>query len=69
MLITWIPYRFSFYGGGLYYPTWFKKYETEILCVGLDYYYYQTVREFKPFIEDKYKISYKMLNLKILEIK
>ncbi len=64
MLITRTPYRFSFYGGGLDYPTWFKKHETEILCAGLDYYCYQTVRELPPFFDHKYRISYSKVESK-----
>ncbi len=58
MLITRTPYRFSFYGGGLDYPSWYEKYNTQILCAGLDYYCYQTVRELPPFFKHKYRISY-----------
>lgn len=58
MLITRTPYRLSFYGGGLDYPSWFENQETQILCAGLDYYCYQTVRELPPFFKHKYRISY-----------
>lgn len=58
MLITRTPYRLSFYGGGLDYPSWFKNQGTQILCAGLDYYCYQTVRELPPFFNHKYRVSY-----------
>ncbi len=58
MLINRTPYRLSFYGGGLDYPSWFKKENTEIICAGLDYYCYQTVRELPPFFKHKYRIAY-----------
>ena len=56
MLISRTPYRISFFGGGLDYPHGIKK-DTQILCAGLDYYCYQTVRELPPF-NHKYRIAY-----------
>jgi len=58
VLITRTPYRLSLYGGGLDYPSWYKKQDSQILCAGLDYYCYQTVRELPPFFNHKYRISY-----------
>ena len=58
MIISRTPYRISFFGGGLDYPSWYKKRDTQILCAGLDYYCYQTVRELPPFFKHKYRISY-----------
>mgnify|MGYP001288763450 FL=1 len=58
MLISRTPYRLSLYGGGLDYPAWYKKKETQILCAGLDYYCYQTVRELPPFFEHRYRVAY-----------
>ena len=58
MLISRTPYRISFFGGGLDYPSWYKKRDTQILCAGLDYYCYQTVRELPPFFNHKYRIAY-----------
>ena len=58
MIISRTPYRISFFGGGLDYPSWYKKRDTQILCAGLDYYCYQTVRELPPFFRHKYRISY-----------
>ena len=49
MLISRTPYRFSLYGGGLDYPGWYKKNNSRVLCAGLDYYCYQSVRELPPF--------------------
>ena len=58
MFISRTPYRLSLYGGGLDYPSWYEKHETQILCAGLDYYCYQTVRELPPFFDHKYRIAY-----------
>ena len=58
MLITRTPYRLSLYGGGLDYPQWYKKNGARILCAGLDYYCYQTIREMPPFFEHKYRACY-----------
>ncbi len=59
MLISRTPYRFSLFGGGLDYPEWFKYNPSRILCAGLDYYCYQTLRELPPFFSDyRYRICY-----------
>ena len=58
MLISRTPYRLSLFGGGLDYKSWYKENSTQILCAGLDYYCYQTVRELPPFFEHNYNISY-----------
>lgn len=58
MLITRTPYRFSFYGGGLDYPEWYSKNSARVLCAGLDYYCYLTVRTLPPFFPHKYRIAY-----------
>lgn len=58
MLISRTPYRFSLYGGGLDYPGWYKKNSARVLCAGLDYYCYQTVRELPPFFDHNYRASY-----------
>ena len=58
MLISRTPYRLSFYGGGLDYPSWYEKKDTQILCAGLDYYCYQSVRELPPFFDHKYRVAY-----------
>ena len=58
MFITRTPYRLSLYGGGLDYQSWFSNKNTRILCAGLDYYCYLTVRELPPFFDHNYKISY-----------
>ncbi len=58
MLITRTPYRFSLYGGGLDYPQWYSKKQVRVLCAGLDYYCYQTIRELPPFFDHNYRASY-----------
>ena len=58
MIITRTPYRFSLYGGGLDYPAWYKRNSSRILCAGLDYYCYQTVRRLPPFFNHRYRAAY-----------
>ena len=58
MLISRTPYRFSLYGGGLDYPEWYSKNTSRVLCAGLDYYCYQTVRELPPFFSHRFRIAY-----------
>ena len=58
MLISRTPYRLSLFGGGIDYPSWYQKRNTQILCAGLDYYCYQTVRELPPFFKHTYRVAY-----------
>lgn len=58
MLISRTPYRFSLYGGGLDYPEWYEKESAQVLCAGLDYYCYQTVRKLPPFFNHRYRAAY-----------
>ncbi len=58
MYISRTPYRFSFYGGALDYKDWYIDNPTRILCAGLDYYCYQSVRVIPSFFDYKYRICY-----------
>ena len=58
MLISRTPYRLSLYGGGIDYPSWYQQRDIQVLCAGLDYYCYQTVRELPPFFGHKYRVAY-----------
>jgi D-glycero-alpha-D-manno-heptose-7-phosphate kinase len=61
MLITRTPYRFSLYGGGLDYPEWYEKESAQVLCAGLDYYCYHTVRLLPPFFSHRYRAAYSIV--------
>lgn len=63
MFISRAPYRLSFYGGGLDYPQWFKKYTSKILCASLDKYCYMMIRKLPPFFDHKIRISYSNIEL------
>ena len=71
MLISRTPYRLSFFGGGLDYPEWYRFNTVKVLCAGLDYYCYQTVRETPPFFNHRYRAVYSSVEtaLDIDEIK
>ena len=58
MLICRTPYRLSLYGGGIDYPSWYERRNIQVLCAGLDYYCYQTVRELPPFFNHNYRVAY-----------
>ncbi len=58
MFIARTPYRLSLFGGGLDYKSWYKKNSAQVLCAGLDYYCYQTVRELPPFFNHNYRVAY-----------
>ena len=63
MLISRTPYRLSFYGGGLDYPGWYQNNQAKVLCGGLDYYCYLTVRELPPFFKHKYRACYSKVEI------
>ena len=58
MFISRTPYRLSFYGGSLDYKGWYQKNPVKIICAGLDYYCYQSVRRIPTFFDHKYRICY-----------
>lgn len=58
MLITKTPYRLSLYGGGLDYPEWYEKRGARVLCAGLDYHCYLTIRKLVGFFEHNYRATY-----------
>ena len=58
MFISRTPYRISFYGGSLDYKGWYEENPTKIICAGLDYYCYQSVRRIPTFFDYKYRICY-----------
>lgn len=61
MLISRTPYRFSLYGGGLDYPEWYESESAHVLCAGLDYYCYLTVRMLPPFFNHHYRAAYSIV--------
>ena len=58
MFISRTPYRLSFYGGSLDYKSWYQNNPIKIICAGLDYYCYQSVRKIPTFFDYKYRICY-----------
>ena len=44
--------------GGLDYPDWYNKNNVRVLCAGLDYYCFHTVRILPPFFNHKYRVAY-----------
>ena len=58
MFISRTPYRISFYGGSLDYKDWYSKNPVRIICGGVDYYCYQSVREIPEFFDFKYRVCY-----------
>lgn len=63
MFISRTPYRLSFYGGSLDYKNWYSKNSTKIICAGLDYYCYQSVRKIPTFFDYKYRICYSKIEV------
>ena len=58
MIISRIPYRLSFFGGGTDYNAWFEENGGLVLAVGLAHYCYLNVRYLPPFFSHKSRIVY-----------
>jgi D-glycero-alpha-D-manno-heptose-7-phosphate kinase len=58
MIITKTPFRVSLFGGGTDHPDWFNKYGGAVVSMAIDKYCYISAREFPPFFDHKYRISY-----------
>jgi D-glycero-alpha-D-manno-heptose-7-phosphate kinase len=56
MIISKIPYRILFFGGGTDYPQWYLKKGGAVLSTTIDKYCYITCRLLPPFYETKYRV-------------
>ncbi len=58
MVISRIPLRISFFGGGTDYPVWYRENKAATLSTTIDKYCYLTVRYLPPFFPYKHRIVY-----------
>jgi len=58
MIISRIPFRISFFGGGIDYPVWYNEHGGAVLATSINKFCYITCRHLPPFFEHKYRIVY-----------
>ena len=62
MIISKTPFRFSIFGGGCDYPTWFSSNDSVVLTSAMDYYCFIMVRKLGNFfLEYKSRASYSQI--------
>jgi len=63
MIITRVPFRVSFFGGGTDIPEYFERYGGSVLSTTIDKYCYVTARELPPFFEHRVRVAYSRIEL------
>lgn len=58
MIITQVPFRMSFFGGGTDFPQFYNEYDGKVLSTSIDKYCYVSVRHLPPFFEYANNITY-----------
>lgn len=58
MVITQVPFRISFFGGGTDFPAFFNKNGGQVVSTTIDKYCYVSVRHLPPFFDYKNEITY-----------
>ena len=63
MIITRVPFRVSFFGGGTDIPVWFERHGGAVLSTTIDKYCYVTARPLPPFFDHKVRVAYSRIEL------
>ena len=63
MIITRVPFRVSFFGGGSDIPIWFERHGGAVLSTTIDKYCYVTARPLPPFFDHKIRLTYSRIEL------
>ena len=58
MIITQVPFRMSFFGGGTDFPAFYEKYGGKVISTTIDKYCYVHVRHLPPFFDYNNEITY-----------
>lgn len=58
MIITQVPFRMSFFGGGTDFPLFYKEHGGKVLSTTIDKYCYVSVRHLPPFFDYSNIITY-----------
>ena len=56
MIVSKVPYRVSFLGGGSDYPSWYKEHGGRFLGASIDKYVYVSIRDLPKFFEHKTRV-------------
>ena len=57
-IICRTPFRISFFGGGTDFPSWFNKYNGQVISTSIDKYCYVLIRNLPPIHNFKYRLRY-----------
>lgn len=68
MIITRVPFRISFFGGGTDLPEYYKNFGGAVLSTTIDKYLYITCRHMPPYWEYKHQLIYGSKNERVNEI-
>ena len=60
MIITRVPFRVSFFGGGTDIPVWFERHGGSVLSTTIDKYCYVTARSLPPCVHKPARPTYSM---------
>ncbi len=63
MIITRVPFRVSFFGGGTDIPVWFERFGGAVLSTTIDKYCYVTARPLPPFFDHRIRLAYSRIEL------
>ena len=63
MIITRVPFRVSFFGGGTDIPVWFERNGGAVLSTTIDKYCYVTARPLPPFFDHRIRLAYSKIEL------
>jgi D-glycero-alpha-D-manno-heptose-7-phosphate kinase len=63
MIITRVPFRVSFFGGGTDIPVWFERHGGAVLSTTIDKYCYVTARVLPPFFDHRIRLAYSRIEL------
>ncbi|MEA5040618.1 D-glycero-alpha-D-manno-heptose 7-phosphate kinase [bioreactor metagenome] len=58
MVITQVPFRMSFFGGGTDFPAFYKEHGGKVISSSIDKYCYVSVRHLPPFFDYSNEITY-----------
>jgi len=56
MIVSKVPYRVSFFGGGTDYPSWFTENEGSFISATIDKFCFIRIRELPPFFSYKHRL-------------
>lgn len=63
MIITRVPFRVSFFGGGTDMPVWFERHGGAVISTTIDKYCYVTARPLPPFFDHRVRLAYSRIEL------